>query len=259
MPTIAEMIVKVEVPDFPPDELLISEDGVPLESDWHAVQIELLRELAYRQFTGTRDFFAGGNMFLYFNEQQLRDRDYRGPDFFFVWDATPTPLRPYWAIWKEGGRYPNVIIELLSPSTAVMDRTTKKDLYEQTFRTPEYFCYDPTDRLLEGWRLDSLTAKYQAITANNKGWLWSEQLGLWLGTWDGLYMGRDTTWVRFYKRDGTPVPTKDEALAVAQKLAADQQRRADDQQHQADNQRRRADAAEAELARLKAQLESNKD
>jgi Uma2 family endonuclease len=245
MPSVSEMVVKVLVPDLPPDKLLISEDGVPLESDWHAVEIGLLRELVHQQFAGRRDFFAGGNMFLYFNDKQLRDRDYRGPDFFFVWDVSPKPLRPYWAIWKEGGRYPNLIIELLSPSTAVEDRTTKKDIYEQIFRTPEYFCYDPDERLLQGWRLQSGTATYQQLGASDKGWIWSEQLGLWLGCWEGVYLDREATWLRLFTPEGAPVPTKDEAFAAARQQASEE--------------RCRAEIAEAELARLRSQLEPKKN
>ncbi len=46
---------------------------------------------------------------------------------------------------------PNVIIVLLSPSTELEDRTTKKTIYEKIFRTPEYFLYDPDMRRLEGF------------------------------------------------------------------------------------------------------------
>jgi Uma2 family endonuclease len=42
-------------------------------------------------------------------------------------------------VWEEGGRYPEVIFEFLSPSTRQADRTVKKELYEQVFRTPEYY------------------------------------------------------------------------------------------------------------------------
>ncbi len=44
---------------------------------------------------------------------------------------------------KEGGKYPNVIVEILSDSTANIDRTKKKILYQNTFRTPNYFWFDP--------------------------------------------------------------------------------------------------------------------
>ena len=283
MPTISEMVVKVEVPDFPPDELLISEDGVPLESDWHAVEIGLLRELAYQHFGDRQDYFAGGNMFIYFNEQQLRNRDYRGPDFFFVWGASATPVRPYWAVWKEDGRYPNVIIELLSPSTAHEDRTTKKDIYEKIFRTPEYYCYDPENQLLQGRRLQAGVGVYQSLQTNEKGWLWSDQLKLWLGAWYGRYHRRETTWLRFFRPDGALVPTSREAakanIAAARQEAASAKQKAVSAEQKAmsaeqkavsaeqkavsaeqavDEQRRRAEAAETELARLRAQLEPKK-
>ncbi|MBI2807266.1 MAG: Uma2 family endonuclease [Planctomycetes bacterium] len=240
MPTLVEMPVKVIVPDFPPDELLISEDGVPLESDWHGVEIELLRDLVHQHFSGRDDFFAGGNMFIYFNEEQARNKDYRGPDFFFVWGATPNPLRKYWAIWKEGGRYPNLIVELSSPSTIKEDLTTKKDIYETTFRTPDYFCFDPDAEKLQGWHLGN--GNYEPLAPNERGWLWSNQLQLWLGTWNGTYLSRDTIWLRFYTKDGVMVPTSQEAA-----------------QQQADEQRQRADAAEAELIQLKAQIERRKN
>jgi len=74
-----------------------------------------------------------------------------------------------------------VIIELLSQSTADEDLTVKKDIYEQTFRTPEYYCYDPETLTLSGWRLNH--EHYQPIAPNDQGWLWCEQLKLWLGVW----------------------------------------------------------------------------
>ncbi len=42
-------------------------------------------------------------------------------------------------IWEEEGRYPDVIVELTSPSTARTDKVRKKAIYEGTFRTPVSF------------------------------------------------------------------------------------------------------------------------
>ena len=254
MPAITELLIKPSAPQFPADELLISEDGEPMDSDWHGIELNLLRELVHQHLVGRQDFFAGGNMFIYFNEQQARNRDFRGPDFFFVWGVSPMPLRPYWAVWKEGGRYPNMIVELLSPTTADEDLTTKKDVYEQIFRTPEYYCYDPETRKIQAWRLEQLV--YQTVRPNDKGWVWCEQLKLWLGTWEGRYLQRHTTWLRFYTQEGVLVPTAEEwgeqhvAAAKAESTTAVQK---------ADEQRSRAEAAEAELALLKQQLQQKKD
>lgn len=75
------------------------------------------------------DFFIGANLTVYFSRQQLKNREFRGPDFFLVKPVTPEP-RPFWVIWEEDGRYPNLIIELLSNLTASADRGLKKDLYQ---------------------------------------------------------------------------------------------------------------------------------
>lgn len=223
---LAELLPKVE---------LIEEDGEPLESDWHRLAMNLLLEVIAARFRGRTDYYAGGNMFIYFSEEQARARNFRGPDFFFVRGVSLMPLRRYWAVWLEGGRYPDVLIELLSPRTARVDRTTKKTVYETVFRTPEYFCYDPASQRLEGWRL--VESRYQALTANEQGWLWSKELELWLGTWVGVFQGKEATWLRFYDAEGRLVLTGFEA-----------------EQLRANTEQQRAEAAEAALARLQARL-----
>jgi hypothetical protein len=30
--------------------------------------------------------------------RQVKNRDYRGPDFFFVWGVERDRMRPYWAV-----------------------------------------------------------------------------------------------------------------------------------------------------------------
>jgi Uma2 family endonuclease len=214
---------------------LVDNDGEPLESSWHRACINLLVSSILWLFRDRTDFYVGGNMFVYFNLQQARDRDFRGPDFFFVRGGNLHPQRPYWAVWMEGGRYPEVIIELLSPRTAHEDRTTKRVIYEQTFHAPNYFCYDPITGQLEGWELHG--GLYEPLQPNEHGWLWSSVLQLWVGTWNGEYLRENATWLRFYDTNGQLVPVQEEA-----------------ERQRADAERQRADAAEAELARLRALL-----
>jgi Uma2 family endonuclease len=240
-------------PLFPwPQIELIETDGEPLESDWHRIEINLLIDVVRTHFAERTDFYAGGNMFIYFSEEHARNRDYRGPDFFFVRGVPSAPMRPYWAVWKEGGHYPDVIIELLSPTTAREDRTTKKDLYQNVFRTAEYYCYDPDTKQLEGWGLRG--GQYEAL-APTDGRLWCGQLNLSLGLWDGVYLGHQATWLRFYTPEGVLVPASAET-AQGQARAAEE--RAEAAAQEAEVQRRRAEAAEAELARLRAQLDPPK-
>jgi Uma2 family endonuclease len=252
------MAIIIEPPEVPllPDVELLETDGEPLESDWHRLEINLLIEVVKLHERDQTDYYVGGNMFIYFSEEQARNHDFRGPDFFFVRRVKSEPLRKYWAVWLEGGRYPDAIIELLSSSTAVLDRTVKKDVYEKTFRTPSYFCYDPATKQLQGWRL--VSGKYEPLTCNERGWLWCEELGLWLGTWEGKFQGNHATWLRFYDAAGNVVPTfaeaaEQRATEESQRTEAERQR-AEAERQRAEAERQRAEAAEAELARLRSQL-----
>jgi Uma2 family endonuclease len=243
-------------PTLPAD--LPETDGEPLESDWHRAQINLLIEVIRYLFRNRKDFFAGGNMFLYYSTQQIRNRDYRGPDFFYVAGVDGERHRRYWAVWEEDGRYPDVIVELLSPTTAEVDRTTKKQLYEQVFRTREYFLYDPDTQQLEGWRLGN--GSYQPIPAGERGWLWSNVLGLWLGVWGGQYLETDGAWLRFFDPQKRVAPTESESeahRAEAEKQRADSEKqRADAAEQRADSEKQRADAVTAEKKRLLQELEA---
>jgi Uma2 family endonuclease len=224
--------------DLGPEEELVETDGVPLDSDWHRLAIGLLVESVKHWLREQADYYVGGNMFIYYRGQSALRRRFRGPDFFFVKGASRSPIRRYWVVWQEGGLFPNTIIELLSPSTAKEDRTTKKDIYEKVFRTPDYFCYDPDTQQLQGWRLNK-RKRYALLVPNERGWLWCEELRLWLGTWTGKYQGDDATWLRFYDAEFRLVLTASEM-----------------EQKRAEAERQRADTAAAELARLKALLAS---
>jgi hypothetical protein len=169
-------------------------------------------------------------MFIYFSAQQARDRDFRGPDFYFVWNTTRQPLRKYWAVWLENGRTPDVVIELCSPSTIKEDHERKKKVYETTLHVSDYFCYDPETGTLEGWRLKD--KKYVALKPNADGRLWSEELGLWIGPWHGKLGRFDDAWLRFFDTKGQLVLNEEEAVT------------------------RRLKAAEAEAAALRAKLAS---
>jgi Uma2 family endonuclease len=231
-----------DVPQFPTD--LPETDGEPLESEWHRLAINLLIEIVRYFFRARNDFYAGGNMFLYFSEEQVRNKDYRGPDFFFTWGVDRDKDRRYWAIWQEGGKYPDVIIELLSPTTARIDRPTKKTLYEKVFNTREYYLYDHDTRCLEGYRLHGTNGGYEPIEREENGRTWSRVLELYLGEWDGEYLNTPRTYLRFFDVRGNLILTQ----------AEDAQQQAVQARQQADQAQQRADQAEAELAKLQARL-----
>jgi Uma2 family endonuclease len=214
---------------------LIEDDGEPMESDWHVKQMVLLIDCVEQHFHARNDFYVGGNMFVYFSEEQARNRDFRGPDFFFVSDTTRKPLRRYWCVWQEGGRTPDAVIELSSPTTIDVDHGEKKRIYERQLRVGDYFCYDPETQLLEGWTL--VRKRYQPLKPNEKGWLWSEELELWLGVWQGRIGRFEDNWLRFFDRDGKLVLNENEA---SRRLAEEE--------------RRQREAAEEEAAQLRIRL-----
>jgi len=215
-------MVEVEVTERylipePPQIQLPAEDGEPLESPWHRAQINFLIESVQQHWKDRTDFFAGGNMLLYYSARQARQRDYKGPDFFVVKPTDGQRLRKAWIVWEEDGQYPNLIVELLSPTTADADLGPKKDLYERRFKTPEYFCYDPDADRLQGWRLGA--TGYAPIAPDPQGRLWSDELKLLVGTWVGTYQKIPATWVRFFDPSGAMVPTAAERLALLEDQA----------------------------------------
>jgi Uma2 family endonuclease len=219
-----------------PDASLLLSDEPEMESSLHYSQLALLVSCLEWLWRDRDDFFIGANLTIYFSLQQLRNREFRGPDFFFVKPTTRTP-RPSWVVWEEEGRYPNLIVELLSESTASIDRTLKKNLYQDRFRTPEYFWFSPDTLEFEGFRLIGNT--YQSIVTNERGWRWSEELG--------LYLGIDRDKLRYFTSDGQIVPTPAEAAEV-------EMRRAQTETQRAEIEAQRADAEAQKSARFAEKL-----
>ncbi|MEM8640991.1 MAG: Uma2 family endonuclease [Cyanobacteria bacterium P01_G01_bin.54] len=207
-------------------------DEPPLESTLHLHQLILLLNCLNWLWQDRDDYFAAGNLTVFYSSNQNKSEDFRGPDFFVVLDTEKRPRRS-WTVWEENGKYPHVIVELLSDSTAKTDRGLKKDLYQNTFRTPEYFWFDPETLELQGFCLTS--GRYDPVQPTAQGWLWSQQLE--------LYLGVQESQLRFFTPASELVPTPEEAAAA-------QQQRADAEQQRAETQQQRADAAEQQNAKL---------
>jgi Uma2 family endonuclease len=190
----------------PPTDLW--SDELPLESDRHREQMDLLINCLNWWWRDRTDFYVSGNLTIYYSPEQIKTQDFRGPDFFVVLGTERRP-RKSWVVWGENGRYPNLIVELLSPSTAAIDRSLKKQIYQDIFRTPDYFLFDPETLELAGFHL--LDGQYQELIANEKGWLWSQQLELYLG----IYQGK----LRFFTNDEQLVLTEGEDERRQKELA----------------------------------------
>jgi Uma2 family endonuclease len=238
----AQQTIAAEVV-FPPGDLW--SDEPPLESDLHRRQIDLLVRLLEWWWRDRQNFYASGNLTIYYSPNQLKSEYFRGPDFFVVL-GTEKKDRKSWVVWQEDGKYPNVIVEILSNSTVATDRGLKKQIYQDTFRTPDYFWFDPITLMLEGFHI--LDGQYQQLQATEQGWLWSQQLQLYLGVHDGK--------LRFFTAAGQLVPLPEEEMGEQ----VEQERQRAEQEHQrAEQERQRAEQAEQEIERLRSLLQTQGD
>lgn len=218
-PSVADPEVLIE---WPPSDLYSDEPN--LETELHRNQIDLLIRLLNYWWRDRQDFYISGNLTVYYNTQQLKKRDFLGPDVFVVL-GTEKKERRSWMVWEEGGKYPNVVIELLSASTARVDKGAKKKLYQEVWRLPEYYWFHPETLEFAGFRLKS--GEYETIPTVEGERLPSEELGLQLGIHERQ--------LRWFTAAGELIPLPEEA----------ERQRADQAQIQAEQERQRAARLEA--------------
>ena len=182
-------------------------DGQPMaetETHWNAT-VDLIQ--------GFRDWFAddplvyvAGDMFLYFVEGDPKRNV--SPDVMVIRGVDKT-VRPTYKTWEEGGKAPDLVVEVSSKSTRREDLRKKMALYRDDLRVREYFLFDPLGEYLKppfrGFRL--VNDQYEPIPAE-EGRLPSEVLGLHL-----QHVG--PTVRLFDPATGQTIPTRLEALAEA--------------------------------------------
>ncbi len=210
----------------PTQDQLPCDDGIPMETARHKWQMELLVN-PLTTWLANRDAYVGGNMFVYFSPNQVKNHDFRGPDVFVVLDV-PKGERKSWVVWEEG-KGPDVVIELLSESTAAADKQQKKEIYQRRLRVPEYFWFDPFNpEDFAGFAIRDNV--YEQIMPNSEGKILSQQLGLVLVPWAGQYGETNTVWLRWATLEGELLPTDQEIAeqerqrAVQAELLLEQER-----------------------------------
>jgi len=224
----------------PTEDELPCEDGEPMETDPHVLQLELLRETLRLYWKDRRDFFVGGNMFVYFSLDQVKRRDFRGPDFFVALNV-PHRTRKSWVVWQEG-KGPDLVIEFLSDSTAEKDKGEKKRIYQDELKVTEYYWHDLFADDFAGFILRE--GVYEPIEPDEHGRLMSRKLGLALTRWNGEFRSVECQWLRWETPDGKLLPTGAE-------MAEQEHKQAQEAQQQAQAAQQRADDLEAMLARYR--------
>ena len=233
------------------------DDGVPLESHVHRLQMNLLIDALDLHWGDRNDVFVGGNMFLYFSMTQTRRNDFRGPDVLIVRNTVRRP-RLSWVVWEEDGKAPDVVIELLSESTAKADRGEKKRIYEHVLRVPEYVMFDPVSNDLESYALRD--GRYQLQPPDSNGRLRSNVTDLWLGLWEGTHRHIERPWLRWFTSEGEPVPSPEERAIRATERANLVTERANQETERANQETERAnqETERANLETERANLEAER-
>ena len=212
-------------------------DGRPMgETDKHRELMAYLIAALKVHFMGQPDVYVSGNNFVFWEEGNPKSRI--SPNAYVVFGAEDR-LRDFYMSWKEGGLLPSIVVEITSRSTQSENIETKLPLYEQTLKTPEYFLFDPTGGYLkprlQGYKLEN--GRYVRLEAKN-GRLHSRQLEL-------DFVQIDETLRLYNPASGEFLPTPQEQ---AEHVEAEARR--------AEAEARRAEDAEAENARLRAEIEA---
>ena len=213
-------------------DLYPESDGKPMaETERHFRELLKNFNRIEDHFAHIPDVYVLGDMMMYYEEGDPRKSI--SPDIFVAFGIGKKERRIY-KIWEEG-KPPDFVLEFSSKGTYRNDLTSKVQLYA-SIGIPEYFVYDVDRRYLPtplmGFRL--IGDEYVEIPALANGGLRSETLGLEFHVLEdslGLYDPEAEAWL---------------------KTSAE---RAEDAEERANQEAEARHKAEAEVARLQAELE----
>jgi Uma2 family endonuclease len=236
-----------QVPVLEPHHFLTE----PMESEHHLIAMLLLHELVTEVFGGREDVYIGADMVVYFSDLQVRNKDFRAPDLTVVTDVEPKE-RQGWIVWLEDGRYPDLVVEHMSPSTRETDLGKKLRIYGHIWKVREYWAFD-----LETGELHAFAQGPDGLVRRE-----ADASGRWRSTVLGVnfyvdpkgYRNMRKPVLRLCDAAGVPVPTGAERAAAQALVLESEKQRAESEKQRAESEKQRADALEAEVRALKARL-----
>ena len=233
------------------DEGYLVSDGQPMaEYDSNRQQMTDTIE-ALKTYYGDRDVYVSGNNYVHYREGDFTR--HVSPDCYVVFGA-PNDLKENYKSWKHGGHVPAIVFEFTSRKTWKEDQEKKFNIYERLIGVPEYILFDPKGRYikshLQGYRLNA-AGEYETIPMEN-GCLYSEQLKMRLDVIGAKLRLFDPEAGEYLRTPQEEAKARKEAACLAEKerLRANREARA---RREAEH---RVEDAEAENARLRAELEA---
>ena len=157
------------LPGEDPNVVYPEEEKVPESELQHKARNYVYSALSIR-YQSRPEVYVAGDLFLYY---RMNDAGARlAPDVMVVFDAAPSPPRPSWLVWREGGLTPDFALEIASPGTATDDAGWKRDRYAM-MEVSEYWRFDPQDgelipELLIGEVLDA-SGEYRPLPVATDG------------------------------------------------------------------------------------------
>lgn len=225
-------------------------DGRPMgETDWHIEWTLRLRDMLKLRYRGQKVYVAS-DLLLYYHEGV--PRDFVVPDGFVVLDCEQR-LRRVFKTWEER-RVPNVVFEFTSASTRRTDEVFKPRIYAE-IGVPEYFIFDPHGEYLapqlQGYRL--VGGQFGRVDPDESGRLLCEQLGLTLEIIAGELLIRDA---KTEEPLLTAADASDRKAEISERKAEISEREAQEATKNAAKLAERNRVLEAELERLRRELEA---
>lgn len=205
------------------------------ETGFHVrATMHLYESLGYF-FRDKTDVYIAADMFLYYEEGN--PKAVKAPDIMVI-KGVDNHERRIFRTWEEHA-VPCVIFEVTSKSTVIDDLVTKSFLYA-ALGVREYFVFDPLRDYLEtqlvGFGLEG--KEYVPLQADDNGSLCSKELGV-------LLIAKNDLLRVVEPNTNELIPGFNEAMTIVEQEV-----------QRAEQERLRAEAAEAELARLRAIIES---
>jgi Uma2 family endonuclease len=139
--------MNVRLQPTPPVEYPVS-DGKPMAESTRQFQWIVTIQGNLDALYGPRDdVFVGGDNFVYPVEGQPGVNV--APDVYVAF-GRPKGHRGSYKVWEEGGTFPQVVFEVLSPNNTYTEMQNKRKFY-QKYGAEEYYVYDPEANRLEVW------------------------------------------------------------------------------------------------------------
>jgi Uma2 family endonuclease len=123
-------------------------DGMPMAENTLQFQwIVTIKENLEALFRDDPDVFVAGDNLIY---PVKGDNTIRlAPDALVAF-GRPKGHRGSYKVWEEGGIFPQVVFEVLSPGNRFGEMKKKRQFFRR-YGAEEYYVYDPDDNTLEGW------------------------------------------------------------------------------------------------------------